>query len=63
VTFLHDMFGELCRENGFELLDLTESMTRDYAANGRKFDTEWDAHWNEYGHRFVAQRVLEMLKP
>jgi hypothetical protein len=61
VLFLHTMLAEACRETGFEFLDLTRSMAEDYAVNGRRFDSELDMHWDEYGHAFVAQRILDRL--
>ena len=59
VLYLHTMFAMLCRKNGFELLDLTQSMAKDYEAKKVKFNSKIDGHWNEYGHQFVAQKILE----
>ncbi|UCH83738.1 MAG: SGNH/GDSL hydrolase family protein [Candidatus Latescibacterota bacterium] len=63
VLFLNDLVAELSIEYGFEHLDLTESMTRDYEANGIEFNSPWDAHWDEYGHDFVARQVLSLGWP
>jgi hypothetical protein len=60
VLFLNDLVRRLAFEQGFELLDLTEPMKIDYEANGIPFNSPWDAHWNEYGHRFVARQVLAL---
>lgn len=63
VMFLNTMLRELCTEYGFELLDLTESMAADYVAHGIKFNSDLDAHWDAYGHRFVADQVLPLFRP
>jgi hypothetical protein len=60
VLFLHEMMGRFCAAHDLEFLDLTEAMTRDYKAKQIKFYPEVDGHWNEYGHRFVCDRVLEL---
>ncbi|MBP2680626.1 MAG: GDSL-like Lipase/Acylhydrolase [Candidatus Krumholzibacteriota bacterium] len=60
VRFLHEMLGRACAENDLEFFDLTEAMTRDYAAKRIKFFPDVDGHWNEYGHRFVADQILEL---
>ena len=57
VRFLNTMFAMLCKKYGFEYLDLTESMVRDYDVNQIKFNSEIDAHWNDYGHQFVAEKI------
>lgn len=62
VMFLHDMMNELCAKNDFEFLDLTGSMKKDYQLNHTKFDFEFEGHWNEYGHHFVCEQVLKLLK-
>jgi hypothetical protein len=62
VLFLNRMFQELCVEYGFELLDLTDSMSHAYAANGKVFNPDTDGHWNEYGHGFVADQVLRLFR-
>lgn len=61
VMWIHDMLDTLCSRNEIELLDLTPFMVADYRVNGKRFDSEVDAHWNEYGHRFVADVLYEQL--
>ena len=26
-----------------------------------KFNSDYDSHWNEYGHQFVAMQVIKVL--
>jgi hypothetical protein len=60
---LNSLVARLSSANGFELLDLTEPMIKDYEANRTPFNSSWDFHWNEYGHRFVAREVLSLGLP
>jgi hypothetical protein len=62
VLFLYSMMRNLCENAGAEFLDLTDPMKRDYQLNHTKFESDTDAHWNEYGHRFVAAQVRQILK-
>ena len=61
VVFLNEMIGGYCSKYGFEYIDLTVPMKEDFERNNTYFNTELDGHWNEYGHRFVAGRILERL--
>jgi hypothetical protein len=61
IEFLHKLMADSCRKAGFALLDLTKAMRAAYAENGRHFESQWDGHWNEYGHEFVARTVARML--
>jgi hypothetical protein len=63
VLFLNDLVRRLSSDYGFELLDLTEPMRKDYEQNETPFNSPWDAHWNEYGHAFVARQVLSLGFP
>jgi len=62
IAFWHRILGKYCLENKFEVIDLTQSMKKDYESNHIKFNSEPDFHWNEYGHRFVSTQILEQLK-
>jgi hypothetical protein len=61
VLFLHEMIEELCRYFQIELIDLTTPMANDYEENHKRFDSEIDRHWDEYGHAFVAKQVLKQI--
>jgi hypothetical protein len=63
VLRLNKLVASLASANGFELLDLAEPMMKDYEANSRPFNSPWDAHWNQYGHQFVARQVLSLGLP
>lgn len=62
VIWINKMLFDLSKEMHFELLDLTESMNEDYKKNKVKFNFEVDGHWNEYAHRFIADKIFNLVK-
>lgn len=46
-----------CRQNGFAYCDLTPTL----AARSEALYFRWDGHWNEAGHRVVAERLREFV--
>ncbi|MBK7338788.1 MAG: SGNH/GDSL hydrolase family protein [Saprospirales bacterium] len=58
VMFLHDILKDHCQKNGFVYHDLTQPMQEDYLKNKTRFNPELDAHWDEYGHRFVFNQIM-----
>jgi hypothetical protein len=62
ILFLHEIMQKYCIENGFEFLDLTQDMKKAYLLNNMKFNSEVDGHWNEYGHAFVAEKVMALIQ-
>ena len=62
VLWLNEMMKGICSTYDMEFLDLTPLMLEDFRANGKKFTSELDGHWNEYGHEFVADAIYDYLK-
>ncbi len=62
LLWIGKMMNELCDNNQIEFIDLTPRMEQDYIKNKTKFDFKIDNHWNEYGHKFVANVLYEYLK-
>lgn len=62
VYFLNEIMRELCVQYKIDFLDLTESMQKSYNVNGRKFNSEYDDHWDEYGNEFVANEIYKFLQ-
>ena len=56
------MVKSICEKNHVEYIDLTQEMNRDYLINNKKFNSEFDGHWNEYGHKFVSDVLYNYLK-
>ena len=59
--YLNLMVKELALKNNVLFMDLTQDMITDYNINNKKFNSDYDSHWNEYGHQFVAMKVLKFL--
>ncbi|WP_158856826.1 SGNH/GDSL hydrolase family protein [Lunatibacter salilacus] len=61
LWWMHDMMRKICQKYNAEYIDLTDPMKEDFVKNGRKFNSELDAHWDEYGHEFVANILIDYL--
>jgi hypothetical protein len=59
--WLRDMMANVCRKNNIEYVDLNIYMKRDFEKYNRKFNSNIDGHWNEYGHEVVANVLFEHL--
>lgn len=62
VLFLHQIMERLCAKYNFEFLDLTMPMKKDYDVNNVRFESKYNPHWNEYGHKFVCEQVFRVLE-
>lgn len=61
LSFLADIVREAAAANSFEFVDLAAPMRAEFDATGVPFETPYDGHWNERGHRFVAALVLPLV--
>lgn len=62
VYWLNKMMAEQCSEMNLPFIDLTPAMAEDYRKNKKRFETDYDGHWAEYGHQFVANELFKYLK-
>jgi hypothetical protein len=62
VTWLNGMVAEQCGKLNLPFIDLTPYMIADYQKNHKRFETDYDGHWDEYGHQFVAGVLYNYLK-
>ncbi len=62
VLFLNKMVAHLAAKNNLDFIDLTNVFERDYEKNHREFNSEYDSHWNIYGHQIVADTVYHFIK-
>ena len=62
VLWLHDMIGQSCAAHGALFIDLSEPFQDAYRTEKKKFNTEYDFHWNELGHELAATTLYEHLK-
>lgn len=64
---LADVFADLCRQNGFGFISMEEAFLNYQEETGRftnGFSTSrpWEGHYNENGHRLVAQAVHDWMR-
>ncbi len=62
ITWMNEMAGSICERHNVEFIDLTGYMAEDYMENKRKFNSEINHHYNEYGHLFVSEILYDHLK-
>ncbi len=61
IEWLYNLMDETCQKYNVEYVDFTEVMRQDYQHNKRKFNSDVDGHWNDYGHKFVAEFLYDYL--
>jgi hypothetical protein len=61
LLWINEMLDRLCKNNRIEYINLAPVMQKEYMANHKRFEFGIDMHWNEYGHRFVADYLYEYL--
>lgn len=59
--WLHELMQKVTSKYNVEFINLAPLMEADYQKNGKKFNSEIDWHWNEYGHTFVAETLYNHL--
>ncbi len=50
------------RQNGIDFIDLEPIFENDYKQNQKRFTFINDGHWNEYGHKIVADVIYQYIK-
>jgi len=61
IRFIYEIAQESAKKADAEFLNLWPLMQERFDRDGIKFNSEYDTHWNEYGHAFVAEKVLQLL--
>ncbi len=61
VRWMNDMIADTMKDLPCVLIDQTEYFRNDYLKHGKKFESPYDAHWNEYGHDVTFRHLLEVL--
>lgn len=59
--WVNDMMERRCAENGIEFINLAYAFKADYEQHGERFESPYDSHWNEAGHRVVGEEVARLL--
>ena len=61
VRWLNETAADSIKDLPCVLIDQTEYFKNDYLKNGKRFESPYDAHWNEYGHYVTFKQLLEAL--
>lgn len=59
--WIHELMKEVTSKYNVEFINLAPLMEADYQKNGKKFNSDVDWHWNEYGHKFVSETLYNHL--
>ncbi len=51
----------IAQQLGIPILNLEEVFEKDWKNNHMRFNFEFDEHWNEYGHKTIANALFEFL--
>mgnify|MGYP001277729732 CR=1 FL=1 len=63
VNILYEELKELSISiQNVEIIDLHNFFLNDWIENAKKFNYDYDYHWNEHGHAVVAQILLDKIK-
>jgi hypothetical protein len=55
------IYSEICAEMGVHFIDISDRLTREYRANGRRFEFEDNYHWDPYGVSVIADEIAGYL--
>jgi len=61
VHKLNRIAGELTSELGLPFLDLQDTFQDHYAREGRRFEFDFDWHWNVLGNRLAGEAITRFL--
>jgi len=61
VLFLESYIKEGCEKYEMEFISLTNYFEEDYRKNNKRFNSEYDYHWNKYAHDLIARHLHQHL--
>ncbi|MBN2000776.1 SGNH/GDSL hydrolase family protein, partial [candidate division KSB1 bacterium] len=61
VRWVNVMFDSVCTAQQMEYLDLTDIFAQDFQINHKRFNSDLDGHWDEYGHQVVARALYDEI--
>jgi hypothetical protein len=61
VEWMNKMLEGLCQQYNLRFIDLTNPFRKLFEENQRRFNSEYDYHWDEYGHRQAAEILYKSL--
>jgi hypothetical protein len=63
LRWLNEFLLTQCHDRRIDVIDLTEEFSKAFESNHVRFETEYDGHWNEYGHKIVAEKLYASVLP
>jgi len=57
-AIMRKYFIKIAKEKGCEVIDLEPIFKQQYLKNSQKFEFDCDGHWNQTGHRTVADEIV-----
>jgi hypothetical protein len=61
VLWIHEIVKYACLQANSHFIDLTEAFTEKFTKDHVKFNSDYDGHWNEIGHKTAAHVLYENL--
>jgi hypothetical protein len=61
VIWMNHLLQKICKKNNVGFLDLTKPFYDDYVRHHKRFNSPYDYHWNQYGHKMAARALLAYL--
>jgi len=58
VRWMNDVVRQQCQRHQFHFIDMTAPFQDRFRRDGKKFEFDEDYHWNQLGHRVVAEELL-----
>jgi hypothetical protein len=62
VRWLNELLRQKAMQFGFSFLDLTDEFKKSFEADHVRLEWAYDGHWNEKGHRVVANALHKKLR-
>jgi hypothetical protein len=62
IAWMHRLLKAKCEKYNVYFLDLTDDFAALYKKDQRKFESQYDNHWNEHGHECAAKSLVNFLR-
>lgn len=62
LLWINRMVAEIAGNYKVEFIDLSVPFDEDYRLHRKKFNSDYDNHWNEYGHYVASKVITDYLK-
>ena len=58
---LLESFAKSATSFGYSVIDMKPVFLKDFEINQKKFNSPYDSHWNQHGHRIVSETILKKV--